>query len=144
MPGYMLVEQSMTNQQKENGITLFENSLGVLDFLREISQEVFPFPRFYELYVTGLEDVLFASGKEERERALEIRKILRNAAPELENKLVSVQIVLQGKLMRGETLWLDYRARRLPINLIFGNPSRQTDAKGNIFYKTSFNLTNGV
>ncbi len=144
MPGYILMEHSNTKPYKEDGITLFENKLGILDFIREISQESFSFPRYYQLCVIGIEDVLFWAGEEEKERALEIKSKLRGAAQELEKKLLMVQVVFQGKLMRGDTLWLEYRGRRIPINLIFGNPQRQSDTQGNLFYTTSFNLTNGI
>lgn len=144
MQGYILIEQSTTFSQKENGIVLFQKEMGILDFLREVSQEVFPFPKFYKLHITGLESVLFASGQEDRERALQIKKILRSAASDMEKKLINIQIVFQGKLIPGDSLWLEYRGRKLPINLIFGNLSRQTDVNGNRFYATSFNLTNGV
>jgi len=144
MPGYILMEHSNMKPFKEDGITLFENKLGILDFIRETSQEPFPFPRYYRLCITGVEDVLFWAGEEEKERALEIKSKLKNAAQELERKLLMVQVVFQGRLMRGDTIWLEYRGRRIPINLIFGNPQRQSDAQGNVFYTTSFNLTNGI
>lgn len=143
MPGYILLEQNTAKPHKEDGLDVFQNKIGILDFIRDISQETFPFPKFYEICVTGLEEVLFWSGEEERERALNIKKQLRNAAQELEKKLLKVQVLFQGKIMRGDTIWLEYRGRRIEINLIFGNPQKEADECGNIFYPTSFNLTNG-
>ena len=116
----------------------------ILDFIRQISHEVFPFPKYYQIQLTGLEDVLFWSGENERERALEIKKKLREYASELERRLINIQIIMQGKIMRGDTMWLEYRGKRLSINLIFGNLNKQTDSNGNSFYITSFNLTNGI
>jgi len=144
MPGYVLIEQSTAKPYKENGIELFQNKMEILDFIRQISHEVFPFPKYYQIQLTGLEDVLFWSGENERERALEIKKKLREYASELERRLINIQIIMQGKIMRGDTMWLEYRGKRLSINLIFGNLNKQTDSNGNSFYITSFNLTNGI
>ena len=143
MPGYRLVEVGNLSPGKDDGIPPYENDIGFLDFLREIAQEPSPFPKFYKVQVHGLEEVLFAARPQQKEMALRIHRLLRQAAQNLEKRLVEVQIVFQGKLVKGETLWVEYRNTRLPIDNIFGSPLRQTDAKGNPFYKTNFNLTNG-
>ncbi|GFP20787.1 hypothetical protein HKBW3S06_00014 [Candidatus Hakubella thermalkaliphila] len=143
MPGYRLVEVGNLSPGKDHGIPPYENDIGFLDFLREIAQEPFPFPKFYKVQVHGLEEVLFAARPQQKEIALKIHRILRQAAQNLEKRLVEVQIVFQGKLVKGETLWVEYRNTRLPIDNIFGSPLRQSDARGNPFYRTNFNLTNG-
>jgi hypothetical protein len=66
---------------------------------------------------------------------------LRQVAPELERRLISVQVVFQGTLVRGDTLWVEYRGQRLPIANIFGSPPPQADTRGNRFYHSNFNLT---
>lgn len=143
MPGYRLVEVGNLSPGKDGGIPPYENDIGFLDFLREIAQEPFPFPKFYKVQVHGLEEVLFAARPQQKEMALKIHRLLRQAAQNLEKRLVEVQIVFQGKLVKGETLWVEYRNTRLPIDNIFGSPLRQSDARGNPFYRTNFNLTNG-
>jgi len=143
MPGYQLVEIVNLRPNKDNGIMPYENKIGFLDFLREIAQEPSPFPKFHRLQVSGLEEVLYAGRPNHEELALKIHKLLRSAAQNLEKRLIEVQIVFKGKLMRGENLWVEYRNTKLPIGHIFGTPIRQVDAKGNPFFRSNFNLTNG-
>lgn len=143
MPGYQLVELQYLASYKQNGLQPYENTIGFLDFLREIAQEPFPFPKFYKLQVHGLEVVLFASRPRQDEMASKIHTLLRQAAQNLEKRLMDVQVVFIGKLMRGDALWTEYRNARLPIGNIFGSPIRQTDINNNPFFKTNFNLTNG-
>lgn len=144
MPGYQLLEDRHMKPNRDVGIEPYENKMGFLDFLREIAQDPFPFPKFYRVQIVGLEDVLFAARPQEEELALKIHRILRSAAQNLEKRLVEIQIVFRGRLVRGESLWVEYRNARLPIGHIFGSPIRQTDAHRNHFYKKSFSLTNGV
>lgn len=141
MPGYTLLESRLLIPAKPDGIPPYPDQIGFLDFLRELAADELPFPKFHELGVVGLEEVLFAARPEEAELALEIHRRLRQAAPELEKRLLSIQVVFQGTLMRGESLWVEYRGQRLPIGHIFGSPPPETDARGNRFYRTNFNLT---
>ncbi len=141
MPGYQLVQMSQLKPYKTNGVEPLPNQMGVLDFLRELAADPFPLPRFYEVQLLGLEEVLFAAGGNLPEVAGYICSRLRAAAADLERRLINVQVVFKGKLMRGDTLWCEYRGRRLPINLIFGSPIAQENARGNRFYLTNFNLT---
>ena len=146
MPGYILIEESETARSRAQGIQpIAIEPIGFLDFLRELAQDVLPFSRFTQLVIVGLEEVLYATeaGHEEREIALDIRKRLRHAAGDLERQLVTAQVILRGRLVRGGTLWLEYRGRRLALDLIFGSPLPQTDANGNKFYSVKFGLTNG-
>ena len=143
MPGYQLVEIVNLRPNKDNGVLPYENKVGFLDFLREIAQEPLPFPKFYQVHVSGLEEVLSAAHPYHEELALKIHGNLRSAAQNLEKRLIEVQIVFKGKLMRGEDLWVEYRNKKLPIGHIFGTPIRQVDVKGNPFFRTNFNLTNG-
>jgi len=143
MPGYQLVEIINLRPNKDNGISPYEDKIGFLDFLREIAQEPLPFPRFHRVQVSGLEEVLFAARPRHDELALKIHKLLRSAAQNLEKRLIEVQIVFKGKIMRGEDLWVEYRNTKLPIGHIFGSPIRQMDVQGNPFFRTNFNLTNG-
>ncbi len=143
MPGYQLIEIVNLRTAKQRGIVPYENDIGLLDFLRELRQDSFPFPKFHRLQVRGLEDVLFAARPHHEEMALKIRGILRRGAQDLERRLIEIQFIFQGKLIKGDTLWVEYRNARLPIGHIFGLPMRQSDSNDNPFYKTNFHLSNG-
>ena len=114
---------------------------GILDFLRELSDETLPFAKYAQLRVVGLEEVLFAARPHDREIAVHIHRRLQRAASGLEKKLLSVQVVFQGELRRGDKLWSEYRGARLPIDAIFDSPLPETDSRGNRFYRVHFNLT---
>ncbi len=141
MPGYMLLERSTLAPFKSDGIEPHVMALGLLDFLRELSLDPFPFTKYAEIRVLGLEEVLHAARPNEAEIAHEIRRRLRQAAPDLERRLVSVQVVFRDKLVRGDTLWSEFGGGRLPISHIFGSPPPETDARGNRFFRANFNLT---
>ena len=141
MPGYILIEQTQLAPIKEDGLVPFSEAFGFLDFLRELAQEDFPFPRLAEVRVVGLEAVLFAAQPHDREMAAEIHRRLQKAASSLERRQMSVQIVFQGTLWRGDKLWVDYRGVRLPIDIIFDSPLFTTDARGNRTCRVHFHLT---
>lgn len=141
MPGYLLIEQSMLTPFKPNGIAPYPNEIGILDFLRELAADEFPFPQFSELRVLGLEQLLYAPRPDERAHALEIRHRLDQAASDLERRLVSVQIVIEGELKHGNTLWSEYRGQRLEIGDIFGMPRPHTDNHGNKIFLCNFHLS---
>lgn len=141
MPGYIIVERGALSLSRETGMPAHAEELGFLDFLRELSADEMPFPKFAELRLVGLEEVLFAARPGDAELALDFHRRLRRAAPELERRLISIQIVFQGALVRGDTLWVEYRGHKLPVANIFGSPPPQTDARDNRFYHSNFNLT---
>jgi len=141
MPGYFLLERAGLSERRGDGVEPSPEELGFLDFLRELAADPFPLPRFAQLRVSGLEEVLFAARPDEITLAVEIHRRLRQAAPELERRLLSVQVVFRGKLVRGDTLWSDFNGRRLPAGHIFGSPPSQTDDRGNRFFPVNFNLT---
>jgi hypothetical protein len=119
----------------------YPNEIGILDFLRDLAEDQFPFPKFSELRVLGLEQVLYASRPDETTRALEIRHRLQQSAQDLERRMLSIQIVFDGELKHADSLWSDYRGQRLPIGHIFGSPPPRTDAHGNRTFSINFNLT---
>jgi hypothetical protein len=141
MPGYVIVERSALNLSRDGGIIAHADEIGFLDFLRELAAEEIPFPKFTELRVAGLEEVLFAARPNDAELALDFHRRLRQVASELERRLISVQVVFHGSLVRGDTLWVEYRGQKLPVANIFGSPPPQADARGNRFYHSNFNLT---
>ena len=141
MSGYTIVERAVLSTSRENGIPAHPEEIGFLDFLRELAGDELSFPKFAELRLVGLEEVLFAARPADGELALEFHRLLRRAASELDRRLVSVQVVFQGTLVRGDTLWVEYRGQTLPISNIFGSPRPQSDVRGNRFYHSNFNLT---
>lgn len=141
MTGYQLVERTMLWPEKANGIPALAEEMGILDFLRELEADGFSFPRLYEVQIVGLEEVLYAARPDDMVMALEIKRRLQSVASDLQGRLLSVQFVFQGTLMRGDTLWVEYRGQRLPIGHIFGSPLPETDAHGNRFFRAGFALT---
>jgi hypothetical protein len=139
MPGYLLIERSTLYHPK--GIEALPHEIGILDLLRDLADEDFPYPQFHELRVVGLEEVLYAARPDEELLAIEIKRRLQAAASDFQRKMVSVQIIFNGTLMHGDTLWVDYRAQRLPVGHIFGSPVPESDAHGNRFYRANFALT---
>jgi hypothetical protein len=141
MIGYQLVERATLVPEDPNGILALPNAIGLLDFLRELAAEELPFPRLSEWRMVGLEEVLYATRPDDMALALDIRRRLVAAASDLERRLVSVQVVFQETLRRGDILWVEYRGQRLQLGHIFGAPLPQSDARGNRFFHTSFSLT---
>jgi hypothetical protein len=135
------VQTSSLRPYNPRGLDPYPEEVGALDFLRDLASEEFALPRFYEVRVLGLEEVLFAAGDDLPELAAGIRRLLQSAASDLERRLVKVQVVFTGRLVRGDTLWCEYRQQRLPIELVFGSPIAQEDGRGNRLYLVSFNLT---
>ena len=116
MPGYHLMEKGtlvprgLADRPSE--------SLGFLDFLRELAEDDAAIPRYADIVVTGLEEVLFAAQGEAEALALEIRRRLRVGASLLQNRLVDVSMVFQGRIQRGEDLWVEYRGARLATSSV--------------------------
>lgn len=126
---------------KPDGIAPFPEELGFLDFVREVAADPLPLPRYAEIRVVGLEEVLFAARPDEVALAAEIHRRLRQAAAELEHRLLSIQVLFRGSLVRGDSLWSEFRSHRLPVGHIFGSPPPYTDSRGNRFFPVNFNLT---
>lgn len=141
MPGYRLIEMSNLKPHRTRGIMPAENTIGLLDFLRELEEEPFSLPRMSKWQVVGLEEVLYGARPREEEIAIEIRSFLNRAASLLDKKLLDVQVILSGEVIRGADLASKYRGHLLPIHLIFNHPTRETDSNGNPFYPMTFHLS---
>jgi hypothetical protein len=141
MPGYHLMELRAMQPHKAKGIVPAENAIGVLDFLRELAEDRFSLPRLSKWQVVGLPEVLFAAHPREREIAVEIHRLLDRAAGDLERRLLEIQVVLAGEIVRGADMVLRYRGADLPIFLIFNHPDRQEDMHGNAFFPMEFHLS---
>lgn len=144
MPGYHIFEKRFLKPYKAEGFEQHTNKIGFLDFLREIKNYASDLPRFGQYCVLGIDDLLYMVEPTNRTAvAIEIHRQLGSVAQELEHKLLDVQIICKGKLIRGDSLWLQYRKEKLPIDIIFGDLRKQEDRNRNEFYIASFNLTSG-
>lgn len=144
MPGYRIFEKRFLKQYKADGFEQHSNKIGFLDFLREVKNYASDLPKFGQYCVVGIDDLLYMIEPANRTAAaIEIHRQLGSVAQELEHKLLDVQIICKGKLVRGDSLWLQYRNEKLPIDVIFGDLRKQEDRNRNEFYIASFNLTSG-
>lgn len=144
MPGYLLFEERVLQPHSPRGFPPNPVRMGVLDFLRELRQEVFPFDRSQKLLLVGLEEVLLAAGTGDNLLAvcLEIRKTMASRANELNSNMGTIQVVFRRPLKRAEDFWFDPGGgRRVSLRPIFGSPVRNGDPSGNEFYQVGFNLT---
>ena len=141
MKGYEIFEQRDLNTFKEDGISPYEKKMGLLDFLRELTTGDEGIARVSSFMVVGIDDVLYLTKPAERRNiARAVHKILQSAASNLDRKNVEVQIVCKGRLVRGDSLWIEYRGERLPIDLIFGSAIK-LEIRGCPVYTASYNLS---
>lgn len=143
----MLVEQKHLSPPlpKGRGIKANNRSIGFLDFMKELQGDTFPYHEESRLLVAGLEDVLLFSRPDMENEAKKIHHILQKAAQDFEKRSCpDVQIVFRNPLKRGVHLEVEHPARKLPIYLIFGSPPSDSDKKGNVYYKSSFNLSSAT
>ena len=75
--------------------------------------------RYSSFMVVGIDDVLYMSRpKDRRNTALAMRKVLQSTANDLDKKKIEVQIICKGKLVKGDSFWVEYRKGMLPIDFI--------------------------
>lgn len=143
MPGYRLIEERMLKPFQADGIEPHPNRTGFLDYLRELRQDTFPFPRGYKLRVEGLEDVLLAAGDHLQEVESFIHDILAARANELGSVMnTDVQVIFRQRLQKSNDFWVEAGVKkRLSLRRIFGNPIRQEGPNGTEFFFVGFNLT---
>ena len=141
MPNYYLIEERMMKPIKPDGMDVHPNRRGFLDYLRELRQDEFPFPRGHRIAVEGLEDVLLAAGDSLPEVEDRIRRILTSRANELESMGTNVQVIFRDKLQKSDDFWVEAGVnRRLSLRRIFGSPRRYS-RNGTEFFIVGFNLT---
>jgi len=140
MAGYLLIEERMLKPAKAGGVEPHPNRFGLLDYLRELRQEVFPFPPGHRIQVVGIEDALRAAGDAPDEVASFIHGVLAAKANELERMGGFVQVVFKSKLHHAHDFWFEVGTRRISLRSIFGHLQAQNDG-GNEFFLASFNLT---
>lgn len=91
-----------------DGIAPYESRIGFIDFMREIRNEANDIPRLSSYMVVGIDDVLYLARPEDRHSmARKIHDVLQSGASALHKKNIQVQIICKGRLMRGDTLWIE-------------------------------------
>ena len=140
MAGYLLVEERMMQPAKAGGVPPHPVRYGLLDYLRELRQEVFPFPAGHRIRVVGLEDVLRAAGDPPREVASFIHATMVAKAIELERMGGFAQVVFKSRLHHADDFWFEVGTRRISLSPIFGRIQR-VHQHGNEFFLASFNLS---
>jgi hypothetical protein len=141
MPNYYLIEERMMKPIKPDGMDVHPVRRGFLDYLRELRQDEFPFPRGHKIAVEGLEDVLLAAGDSLSEVEERIRGILTSRANELESMGTNVQVIFRDKLQKADDFWVEAGVnRRLSLRRIFGSP-RRYNRNGIELFIVGFNLT---
>ena len=141
MKGYEILEHQNLKLYREDGIAPYEIKIGLLDFLRELNAGSEGLSRCSSFMVVGIDDVLYLAEREKRHAiALDIHKVLQSAATDLEKKKIEVQIVCKGRLVKGDSFWVEYRGETLPLDFIFGTPRKQ-EIRGFPVYTVSFNLS---
>ena len=141
MKGYEILEHRHLNLYREDGIAPYEIKVGLLDFLRELNAGPDGMTRHSSFMVVGIDDVLYLTKREDRSAiALDIHKVLQSAANDLERKKNEVQIICKGKLVKGDSFWVEYRGETLPLDFIFGTPIKR-EIRGFPVYTTGFNLS---
>jgi len=144
MPGYLLIDEKMLRPIRAQGFHPNPLRLGLLDFLRELRQESFPFTGEQQIQVVGMEDVLLAAEQAHSllEVSLGIRNTMASRANELNSNLGQVQVVFRRSLMRADDFWLDAGGgKRISLRPIFGSPTKNADPYGNEYFQVGFNLT---
>lgn len=148
MPGYILIQQkhlSFATQRGTGRIRANPKVIGFLDFARLLREEPFPFNANTRLCVLGLEEVLLAARPDMETMAHTIHGWLQKAAGKFERgNCPNVQVVFRSELRRGDTLRIIHPAAELPIYIIFGSPTQDSDIKGNPFFTCSFNLSSAT
>ena len=138
MAGYLLVEERMMQPSKTGGVPPHPVRYGFLDYVRELRQEVFPFPDGHRVRVVGLEDVLRAAGDSPREVANFIHATMVARAGELERMGGFVQVVFKSRLHHADDFWFEVGTRRISLRPIFGR-IQPVHERGNEYFLASFN-----
>lgn len=141
MAGYLLLHESMLQPNKRNGFAPHPHRLGLLDYLRDLRQDVFPFSPNQKICIVGVEDVLLAAGDDVEDVMSYIHRIMSSRARELEQMGGFVQVIFRRRLIRADDFWFEHGAQRISLRRLFDSPQRQVDRIGNEYYTVGFNLT---
>ncbi len=144
MPGYLLVEQNKLSSPLPHGkgITATRTRIEIIDFLRSLDDETFPYDENSSLLVTGIEELLLASRPNMEEFAADVRRRLQKVAGFFNNRNCGdIQVIFRQTLKKGEKLAVEHVTAPIPNCLIFGSPVPEI-INNRVAYRTgSFNLT---
>jgi len=141
MAGYLLIERRFMQPDKRDGVAPNAVHMGFLDYLRELREEPFHFPRGHKILIEGVEDVLIAAGENRDAVASYIHDLLASRANDLYNMGGQVQIVFKWQLNQADDFWFEVGQERYSLRRIFGSPRKQVDQAGIEFYTVGFNLS---
>lgn len=137
--GYILIEQREPIPAiPQDDLRPVRLERGLLDFLRELAGEEFPYPKYSLITVTGLDEVLYAARPHAEGLAHEIHRRLNRAALQLEQHLILVEVRLRGQIVRGDPFRLRHRGTDLPLYIIFDTPRQAPDGH---YYFINFHLS---
>ena len=139
--GYMLLERKVMRPHKADGVAPHADSMGILDYLRELRQESLPFAAGARVTVTGLESALLDAGANRADVVDAMHKTMAACSNELWQRRCQVQVVFDWSLSYGHELSFTRGANeRVSLRPLFGNV-RPVYEGGNTFYLAEFNLT---
>ncbi|NQV15169.1 hypothetical protein HQ531_06895 [bacterium] len=141
MSGYTILEHRITNLAKQDGYKVSDNTIDILDFIREIKEDPFPFNFGVEVAVEGLDKLLFDAGKEVQKIATTIRHELTSKAGIIDSQKLTVCIIILGKLKYGAYLTVEHAGKDIPLNLIFNTVNRFDVGTNDVIYTTNANLS---
>lgn len=141
MSGYTILEHRITNLARQDGYPVSDNKMDILDFIREINEDPFPFNFGNEVTVEGLDKLLFDAGKDIQEIANHIRHELTSKAGVIDSQKISIYMVMLGQLKYGAYLTVEYARKEIPLNLIFDRVSRHDVNTHGVLYTTNANLS---
>ena len=141
MSGYTILEHRITNLSRKDGYTVSDNKMDILDFIREIKEDPFPFNFGEEVTVEGLDKLLFESGKDFQEMANYIRHELTSKADVIDSQKLTIYMVMLGKLKYGAYLTVEYTRKDISLNLIFNRVNQHDVGTRDVIYTTNANLS---
>lgn len=141
MSGYTILEHRITNLARKDGYTVSEHKMDILDFIREIKEDPFPFNFGEEVTVEGLDKLLFESGKDIQEVVNHIRHELTSKADIIDSKKLTIYMVMLGKLKYGAYLTVEYTRKDISLNLIFNRVNQHDVGTKDVIYTTNANLS---
>jgi hypothetical protein len=141
MAGYLLIERRFLQPNRENGVVPNSVRMGFLDYLRELRDAPFHFPRGYKILIEGVEDVLIAAGENRDDVSSYIHDLLASRANDLERMGGQVQVVFERRLVKAADCWFEHGMEKISLSRLFGPHVKQDERWGNMFFIVGFNLT---
>jgi hypothetical protein len=139
---YLLVHDRFMQPNCVDGFKPNPIRLGFLDFMRELSQEDFPFKPSDKLMLVGLDDVLLLAGQNRAEVEAHIHNVLAGQANNLATRMgTNIQIIFKSPLKQADDFWFEVGARnRVSLKGVFHAAQFQCES-GLEWYSVGFNLT---